>query len=197
MNRDQIRRSGRHSGMVQRYHTWPTIQRQTIADHTWNMIRIYWEIFGPEIEPTTLSRMLWHDAGESVAGDPPFPVKRDNHDLKTAHDRVEQDAVMQIAGEDAVPVVADSEVWRMKVCDLLEMAEFGAVEASLGSQYGWPVVEDTLEGVWWMLDTGRSHWDCGHVRDWILRHEQEALQHRWTQVCQRLGSQRAVEMNST
>src|ERR1035438_1054365 len=86
--RQQVMADSRFAGDVVRYHTWPCIQRQTNAAHTWHIMRIYFQLFGP-MPPATSTHILWHDAGELKTGDSPFPVKSHNPKLKAEMDRLE------------------------------------------------------------------------------------------------------------
>jgi hypothetical protein len=81
MNRDAIELSARTAGGVQRYHTWPVLRPQTVAEHTWNVMRIWWQVYGP-MSPQVSTYLLWHDAGEGQAGDVQFGAKRRYPELK-------------------------------------------------------------------------------------------------------------------
>src|SRR6478736_1401982 len=116
---DEIITSPRMGGAVVRYHTWPTHQRQTVADHTFNVIRIYWHLFG-EVPPEVTAYLIFHDLPEVVVGDPPHPVKLHNPPLKEIYDMLEDAALEGMIGEgEAMNVltnVTDVERVRMKVC---------------------------------------------------------------------------------
>lgn len=134
------------AGNVKRYHTWPTIQTQNNADHTWNVMRIYWVIFGnlPDVVSTHL---IWHDVGELVSGDVPHPIKRDNPELGLVHRRLEDEAVLSIAGPRAMVSLPSDYVRMCKLCDLIEMYEFATVEKNLGNKYAEPVMFVTMQGI--------------------------------------------------
>lgn len=133
------------AGRVARYHTWPTLHRQTVGEHTWNVLRIYWHLFGP-LPPEVSTHIIWHDAGELRTGDPPFPVKAQNPDLKAVLDALEDEAVVAMGGPEhrSLP---ERERLRVKVCDLLEMTHFGLTEMQMGNTYARPIVDDTLAAV--------------------------------------------------
>lgn len=134
--------SPRMGGEVIRYHTWPTLRRQTVMDHTGNVIRIYWHLFG-EVPPEVTAYLIFHDLPEVRVGDPPHPVKLHNPQLKSIYDDLEDAALEEMIGEgDAMNVltnVTDTERLRMKLCDLLEMAEFAAIEVAMGNQMAVPI----------------------------------------------------------
>lgn len=142
MNRAQILASAYLAGRVERYHTWPTICHQTVGEHTWQILRLYCQIFGPPA-PAVTEAIVWHDAGELVTGDPPFPVKARNPVLKAEFDRIEAEAVVAMGG--VTPHLYDGEDRvRIKCCELLEMHEYGRHEVLMGNRYAEPIVEDTL-----------------------------------------------------
>lgn len=134
----------RLSGSVKRYHTWPTINQQTNADHTFHLLRIYIRIFGAP-SPMVTVFIVRHDMGEIASGDLPFHAKANNPDLKVCADRVEQAHLSSIDCE--LPQLPLQEKLRIKVCDLLEMHEFGLVEAMMGNQFAEPICVDTLKAV--------------------------------------------------
>lgn len=138
-----IGHSLRMAGLVTRYHTWPTIQRQSIASHTWQVYRIWLEIFGQPSSEVAAAIIL-HDVGELKTGDLPHYVKRDHADLKELVSSIEADYTTQLVNDychDDVEVHRDGwelSPWdkrRLKICDLIEMGEFALDEYRLGSQF--------------------------------------------------------------
>lgn len=130
---------------VQRYHAWPTIQTQTNADHTCHVMRIYMSIWGvPRGE--VCAYIVGHDMDEILTGcDIPFNQKTDRLRSELANivgTRVE-------AMFPPFPGRAGLAPWErvyVKVCDLIEMWEFGHEEVRLGNQfYGQPIVNNTWE----------------------------------------------------
>lgn len=141
---ETVTSSLRHAGGVERYHTWPTIRKQTVADHCYHVLRIYYEIFGPP-SPEVTTCVLFHDSAEVRFGDPPFPAKRDNPDLKAVYNRLESAYSAEMFGFDHSELLSPEQKIMIKVCDLLEMWEFGCVELRMGNQYARPIIERTLE----------------------------------------------------
>lgn len=141
----QIRRDPRLAGLVKRYATWPTISQQSVGEHCWQVLRIYMEIFGPP-SPEVTWYIVHHDTPELIVGDPPFPLKRNNPGLKGEYDRLEAVAIMDITGRD-MPAISDGSKLRVKLCDLLEMWEYGMHERMLGNRYADPIIADTKEAV--------------------------------------------------
>ena len=148
MNREQIHANARFAGQVLRYHTWPVHRQQSVGEHTWQVMRIWSELWGPMMSEAVSAFILWHDAGELVTGDLPFPVKARNPDLKSKIDELEDQAVYVMGG----PAPSDSAIShedsvRVKICDLLEMYEFGLCEVQMGNQFAKPIVDDIAASV--------------------------------------------------
>lgn len=144
-----VRRNIRLAGQVKRYATWPVLHQQSTGEHSWQVLRIYIEIFGPPIPDVTVY-ITHHDSAELAVGDPPFPLKAQNQDLKVIYDRLEDAAMLEMRGE-ALPVLSHAEKARIKICDLLEMWEFGHQEWLMGNRYAKPIIDDTLAVVMKMI----------------------------------------------
>lgn len=145
MDRNSIVSSPRMAGGVLRYHTWPTLQQQTVADHTFHVLRIYMALWGSPSSAVT-EYIIRHDLGEIGTGDLPFPVKRENHKLKTIMDDLEGRTLESMGYDEAVVLDSDT-LRRIKICDLLEMYEFGIIERSMGNRLATPIINDTFVGV--------------------------------------------------
>jgi 5'-deoxynucleotidase YfbR-like HD superfamily hydrolase len=142
MTRAQMMTSRALAARVKRYHSWPTHHQQTVGEHSARVATIYVEVFGlPRAE--VLYRILHHDSGELFAGDPPFPVKQKYPHYKRGHSDAEEEGLRQLSVE--LPELAEWELWRVKVADLLEMHEFGVVEMDMGNRYAEPIVCDTRQ----------------------------------------------------
>lgn len=149
VTRDNMMSFARLAGDVKRYHTWPVIRQQTNADHSWNCLRIYTQIWGvPSFK--VMLHLMFHDLGELGTGDIPFPLKRNNPALKEALDAEEVSARLRMGivlwGLD------DVERLRVKLCDLLEMNEYGHVERKLGNAFAQPVCDDTWDAFHKLLE---------------------------------------------
>lgn len=150
MKREDVLRSTRLAGGIKRYHTWPVVQKQTVAEHTWQVLRIWWEIWGP-MGPAVSSYLIWHDAGEGVPGDLPFPVKRNNPSLALEVHALEVEAIANM-GIDLIGLhLTDTELVQAKLCDLIEMHEFGMMEGALGNTFAEPIISDTNVAIGQMM----------------------------------------------
>lgn len=148
MRTEHITLHARSAGDVKRYSGWYTLRIQTNAHHTWNVARIYLELWGlPRAE--VLQYILHHDSGELRAGDVAHHVKAANPELKAFMDAAEQE------GREALgiglPVLTRQEAWRFKCCDLLEMAEFAAEEQEMGNARMRPVTSNIEWALWGQL----------------------------------------------
>ena len=176
ISREQILTNGRMAGTLRRYHSWPMHQTQTIGCHTWQVLRIYVSIFGAPAPDVTVY-ILWHDAGELVLGDLPFPVKANSPELKRLCDAVEDSAVLRMGGE--VIKLPTFEKLRVKACDLIEMCEMGVVEFQMGNKYAQPIIDDVGNALV-QLYQKLSLTDQDLVRKYVL---QSAKQLGFPQLC--------------
>ena len=138
-SREQILTNARFAGSLRRYHTWPCLQTQTVGEHVWQSIRIYAAMF-KDLPQNVASYLLWHDAGELVLGDLPFPVKSLSPSLKKLCDTVENVAVVKMGGK--VIKLAPQDKLRCRMVDRVEMLEFGLVEIQMGNKLAQPIVDD-------------------------------------------------------
>jgi 5'-deoxynucleotidase YfbR-like HD superfamily hydrolase len=146
----------RHAGMVKRYHTWPTIQSQTVGEHSWQVALIFEKIFG-ELSSAVERYIRLHDVAELVVGDPPFPVKANNPDLKAAYVKAEEEALIRMElGK--LHELHPEYMHQIKICDLLEMMQFGMTERELGNRLGIPIIVRTREAA---LKIARGYPDWG------------------------------------
>lgn len=157
------------AGKVKRYHTWPTIQTQTVGEHCWAVALVYEQIFGPL--STDVERYIrHHDTAELVVGDPPFPVKAEDEGLKAGYDRLEPLALakMDVA---QLPELSETERTKVKICDLLEMMVLGMTEREMGNLLAAPIVIRTERAALARLDSALlvSVSEVRAVREWIAR----------------------------
>lgn len=140
---DNVRTDTRAAGEILRYHTWPSLRKQTIANHSWNVWRIMYQIWTVklkmEIPAAVTEHVMLHDVGELRTGDAPYPIKKDNPELKAVMDRLENESL----AEQGITLKETGAIWkwRIKVAHAIEMMEFGIDEMNLGNRYGAPVVQ--------------------------------------------------------
>ena len=139
----------RQAGRVVRYHTYPILQQQTVGEHVWQVLRIYYEVWGPP-EPHVFEYVLHHDSAERVTGDTPHHAKRLSPKLRAALHELE-DAVRLSMGV-PTPELTEEETRMVKLADLLEMWEFGQDECLLGSAHGELITQEVGRVLLDMLD---------------------------------------------
>lgn len=119
------------SGGVKRWHTEETIREQTLADHRYNLLRIYMSIWG-----TPTGQILWkivhHDFEELFLGDLPH-WSADILELKNGYRTAEEKllALFPKIKETQSPTAHDR---RIKICDWIEALEFMMREILLGNK---------------------------------------------------------------
>lgn len=142
MNANDIVESRRCAGLVKRYATWPMLREQTTGEHSWQVMRLYCEFFGvPRSE--VLYCILHHDSAEVAVGDPPFPLKAHNPALKAEYQRLEAEALVQL--DITLPVLFLDELTKVKIADLLEMAEHAVHELTMGNKFAGPIATRTVQ----------------------------------------------------
>ena len=165
MRRDDVRNNLYLAGLVKRYHTWPTLHQETVAEHTFGVLQVYRQIWG--LTPGVVECILDHDLPEIRTGDAPFPAKRECPELAAGHKAAEKVArvEMGVPNEKSYDV-HDHERVRMKIADLLQMWLFGRHESRLGSAYAIPIVNDTSSAAL-ELAQSLSQVDSVSVRTWM------------------------------
>lgn len=157
---ETIHKSKRVAGNVIRYHTWPTITNQTVADHTYHVMRIYHELFASDVnfewDDSIVAHILMHDMGEQKVGDLPYPVKK-NDPVLAERVAIQEDEALGIQGWPPTPILNPDEKTAIKICDLLEMAEYAHYEMGLGNQYAESVFKRVTEHVLCMDEFWSRH----------------------------------------
>jgi 5'-deoxynucleotidase YfbR-like HD superfamily hydrolase len=145
--RKDIMHSWYLASLVKRYHTWPTVRIETVAEHSHGVAMIYLRLFADEGESyredvMAVRWILENDLAELWTGDAPFPVKMRFPKMREAHKEVEREANMALGVRH--PRFENHVVRRIKACDLLQMYLFGLHERRLGNSYAIPIVRDAL-----------------------------------------------------
>jgi 5'-deoxynucleotidase YfbR-like HD superfamily hydrolase len=106
----------------------------------------------PSCPRTLLEHALFHDVGEVQTGDVPFPVKAQNAELKRIMTEMEFDAHRTMALDWGIPEPAHlpnaDEKRVFKLCEFLEMWEWGLAEREMGNRRATLVVTRCIEQVW-------------------------------------------------
>ena len=142
--KENITNDPRRSGQVTRYHTWPRLREQSVAEHSWQVQRILLAIW-PEAPLHMLVHALVHDIGEVATGDLPFPTKMKNPGLKKIMDDAEHSAHLSMCLRWGLPpprfLLPDGEGAIFKLADYIEMWEWALDEIAFGNSLAVPVRE--------------------------------------------------------
>lgn len=155
----------RRAGQVTRFHTWPRLREQSVGEHSWQVLRILLAIW-PGAPRHLLIHCVTHDVGETVSGDPPYPIKVLNVDLKQACDRIEREAHLLMSDSWRLPLPCDlseEEKIIFKLAEFVEMWEWGVFEVGMGNSYAGLVVDRCVEGILERVEALRAH-DAEWVR---------------------------------
>lgn len=121
-----------------RYHSWPRIREQSVGEHSAQVMRILLTVW-PDAPRHLLVYALYHDIGE-MAGDVQYPFKSQDPLLKVRMDEAERQVTTGMNEEfpNSIPNVLLSPFERavFKLCEYVEMWEWGLHEMNLGNQYG-------------------------------------------------------------
>jgi 5'-deoxynucleotidase YfbR-like HD superfamily hydrolase len=162
-----VQTNARFAGSIKRYHTWPILHNQSTGEHTWQVFRIYYQVFGPM--PAEVSTfILWHDAGELVTGDFPGMLKTLVPEIKLPLDRVERLAVDEMGG--SIEEVDAPIKTRVKACDLIDVYEHCSIEFLQGNR----LVEGGITWAQEQLDTvcrRLTKDDETKVRNYMRKHK--------------------------
>ena len=145
-----VRIDTRLAGQVRRYHTWPIVGQQTVAEHCWQILRIYLSVT-ERIDSQMMYHIVFHDIGEHYTGDIPYPVKRDNKVLKEQMDFMEHRSYctqLEYWGAFEQVRLNEEEMKLFKQIELIEMAEFGLEQMCYGNYYGYVVANRCLQAVY-------------------------------------------------
>jgi 5'-deoxynucleotidase YfbR-like HD superfamily hydrolase len=142
-------------GYTERYHTWPTLLKDTVGHHSYNVACIIMHL-RPDCSVALLKAALLHDVAEHRTGDMPAPIKRalpDYIELEKQHDLVAGARAVivgsmsfrQVYGDYEILVAAASgvsidqslspeETWVLKLADSMDGMRFCIQERRMGNQ---------------------------------------------------------------
>lgn len=173
--------NSRYAGLVRRYHAWAMINTQTIAEHSWQMWRVYRTIW--ETPSAAVSELIMcHDAGEIGTGDVPLYAKRDIPLLKQRMDIAEK----RIRGDNGMEpklVCSPREQWRVKATDLIEGLEYCLQEYHMGNSLAIPAHRNYILALLGHLSKPEANeTDRVMVRAYVHRLELDSLRLTTTEL---------------
>lgn len=127
---------------IRRYHTWKVFNGRTVGEHSAQIMRIMLCIW-PQVPRKLLVHAVFHDI-EEPAGDIPYPFKKDNPGLKREYDEVARKVRLTMVACHKIPeavVLDEMEEKFFKMCEFIEMWEFGLSEVNMGNQYAVIIAE--------------------------------------------------------
>lgn len=130
---------------INRYHTWRTRQ-QTVGEHSAQIMRVMLCIW-PQVPRKLLVHAVFHDI-EEPAGDIPYPFKKDNPGLKREYDEVARKVRRVMVEDHGIPgpiALDEFEEKFFKMCEFIEMWEFGLSEVNMGNQYAVIIAERCIQ----------------------------------------------------
>jgi len=169
----------RHGLQVQRYHTWPTIRKQSVGEHSAQIARIMLSI-NPDVSRELLVHAIEHDVGE-MAGDVPWPGKANDPELKRAMDRAEGNICRMMQEKwhfPQRPQLSEFERKFFKMCENIEMYEFALQEQNLGNRYARVVATRMLLAAGRVMTEMPEHVQTSTQRYMIKRDVQEMEEER-------------------
>lgn len=118
----------RNGGGVARFHTHRTLQRETVAEHSWGVATLVMQLTNKTCSAELLMAALVHDVSEHIVGDMPAPTKR---------------SLGEIIGECEDELLGDhglrfnlskEEAAVLKMADVLDGLAYCLKERSMGNQ---------------------------------------------------------------
>jgi len=127
------------AGMVQRYHSVPTITSDTVGEHTFGVVWLCALLSNGTPRAELLLAALWHDVPELTVGDMPAPAKR-RLGLSEAFAAMEQEVLggmLQLS----IPKLTVDEQRILTIADRVDGMLHCCYERALGNQ----VIEEVYD----------------------------------------------------
>lgn len=159
---------------VMRYHTWSVHRRQSVGEHSAQVARIMFSIW-PDCPRELLVHAIIHDIGEMV-GDLPWPVKRNDPVIKEQMDLAEDNTRFEMSrwGQPHDVKLTAHDRSFFKMCESIEMWEFGLQEENLGNKYATVVATRMLIAACELVSLMPPHIKASAKRYIERRREQES-----------------------
>ena len=139
----------RLSGEAVRWHTWPMMRRESIAEHSWQVARVLLAIW-PMCPRELLVHAIVHDLGETGPGDAPYPSKLNSPLLASEHRRLERETHESMVLPWSLPAPQELHpVWHnvFKLAEFMEMWEKSLQEMFMGNRLAQLPLERCTEGM--------------------------------------------------
>jgi len=138
----------RVAGEIRRYHTWSVVNHQTVGCHTWQIMRILLTVW-PRCPRRLLIYAVIHDMTE-MGGDIPYPFKAMFPDLKSIMLHVDNHVIREQMkfGRPETVILSPYETLVFKLCEWIEMWEYGLHEMNMGNRYAAKIAERMYREIW-------------------------------------------------
>lgn len=130
----------RNAGETRRFHTWPVLRQQNVAEHSWHVTMLLWFIFGKQAPGVTLPVLmaaLTHDAAEWQVGDLPAPAKRNMGarfpDFRAEWGRMEEELLAEHEWN-WDKFLTEPQRAMVKLCDSMDGAFYCIRERAMGNK---------------------------------------------------------------
>lgn len=130
------------AGRVARFHTEPTINQQSVGEHTYGVCQVLRYILDDNVSDRLFKAALDHDWHEHELGDTPHPAKRAYPELREVIKKIE--ASMDFEHGEIHNLTEKEEVC-LKAADWLELALFAHHEIEMGNRYSLGVMENIFK----------------------------------------------------
>lgn len=130
----------RNAGETRRFHGWPVLRQQTVAEHSFHVTMILYSLYGqnvPGIRFEHLMAALCDDLAEWITGDPPSPFTRAMEVRMPgfrANRKEVEDTVLNKVQLDWGHLLTDEEKRMLKFADYVDGAMYCIRERAMGNQ---------------------------------------------------------------
>jgi 5'-deoxynucleotidase YfbR-like HD superfamily hydrolase len=130
---NEVIKTMRYGNQVTRWHTRPMIRRETVGEHTANVLAIVFALCGGDTpSPELIGATLMHDIAEQWTGDVPATAKWEMPVLKENLDDLEDKMMRQNWLKS--PKLTDEEKLTLKWADMLDLCYTCLVELDMGNR---------------------------------------------------------------
>lgn len=129
----------RNAGETRRFHGWPVLRQQSVAEHSFHVAMLVQMIYGqeePGIRSALLMAALTDDLAEWITGDPPSPFTRAMEKrvpgFREARKEVENEVLASVS-LDWAKFLTDEEQRMLKFADYVDGAMYCTRERAMGN----------------------------------------------------------------
>lgn len=137
-----IARAVRSAFKVKRYHTEECIHEETVGEHTAGVVALCMILCDGEYRGGLIANAIFHDFPEKWTGDIPYPVKRDNPDIKPGVTKQEEKLYEKYHIN--LPILTGEDTTILKAADMLQLCYKAKGEIMMGNRLFLGVLENGL-----------------------------------------------------